>query len=169
MASFLGLHGWSHAGATRGWGYSVVLYSERMVHELRTRSWIYSIRADSFKISAVNSTKCLLSMCKNKILQRLVVVGQIWDVFLKVGKRHITDTNTVSCQTASPSSKAWGCYSFPKNKPSEILCDFLSNKNIFSIASVFDIAELLYLRLWCCFFPSRKIKERIWVWRSLEI
>lgn len=82
-------------------------------------------------------------MCKIKVLQRLVVVGQIWDVFLKVGKRHITDTNTISCQTSSPSSKAWGYYSFPKKKTSEILCDFLSNKNIFSIASVFDIAELL--------------------------
>jgi len=83
-------------------------------------------------------------MCKIKILQRLIVIGQIWDVFLEAGKRHITDTNTVSCQTSSPSSKAWGCQFSPKKKPSEKnFCDFLSNKNIFSIASVFGIADLL--------------------------
>lgn len=87
------------------WEYSTVFYS----HELKARSWECSIRADSSYISAVNSIKCLLSVCKIKILQRLKVVGQIWDVFLEVGKRHVTDTNTISCQTSSPSSKAWGC------------------------------------------------------------
>lgn len=81
-------------------------------------------------------------MCKIKVLQRLVVVGQIWDVFLKVGKRHITQIPSPA-KLQVPVPRLGDVIPFQRKKTSEILCDFLSNKNIFSIASVFDIAELL--------------------------
>lgn len=95
------------------WGRSVFFDLQEVMHELKARSWEYSIRADSSLILAIDSMKCLLSVCKIEILQRLIVVGQIWDVFLEVGNKHITNRNTISCQALSPSSGVWGCLFSP--------------------------------------------------------